>query len=58
MNNLISPQKAAELLSVSIDTLRLWELAGKIKSMKTLGGHRRYFLEEIEKIKSGENQNT
>ncbi len=51
MNNLITPKKAADMLSISVDTLRLWEIAGKIQSMKTLGGHRRYLLKEIENIR-------
>jgi DNA-binding transcriptional MerR regulator len=32
---------------VTVETLRAWEKAGKIKSERTQGGHRRYELEEI-----------
>ena len=47
---LISPKEASKMLKVSTDTLRNWEIAGKLKVIKTLGGHRRYRLEEIKKI--------
>ena len=47
---LISPAQAAKMLGVSITTLRNWEKAGKIKCIKTLGGHRRYKRSEIEQI--------
>ncbi len=43
--------QAAELLGVHQSTLRRWEEEGKIKSMKTTGGHRRYTIEELNKIK-------
>lgn len=45
---LISISKAAEILGVSINTLRLWDQEGKLSSVKTLGNHRRYKLEDIE----------
>ena len=38
----ISIGKASKLLGVSIDTLRRWEKEGKIKSERTIKGHRRY----------------
>ena len=50
MSELISPNKAATLLGVNTNTLRNWEEAGKITAIKTLGGHRRYMLAEINKI--------
>ena len=40
--NLISITEAGELLGISPKTLRLWEKEGKLCSMKTVGGHRRY----------------
>lgn len=33
---------------MSLDTIRRWEKNGKIKSIRTPGGHRRFSLEEIE----------
>lgn len=42
MAELLNIAQAAEYLSVSIDTLRLWDKSGKLKPLKTPGGHRRY----------------
>jgi putative resolvase len=50
MDELITPRKASELLGVTIDCLRKWERADKIKCIKTLGGHRRYRLKEIQQL--------
>ena len=47
----ISIGKAAKLLGVSKDTLRRWEKLGKIKSQRTLKGHRRYNEGEITGLK-------
>lgn len=47
---LISPKEASKMLGVSLSCLRNWEKAGKIKCVKTLGGHRRFKLEEIKRI--------
>jgi excisionase family DNA binding protein len=57
MEQLISPQKAASILSVSTDTLRNWELSGKLACIKTLGGHRRYKLRDIEKLLQNSKKN-
>lgn len=40
-------REAARILGVSLDTLRRWEKAGKIKSERTPGGHRRYDLAQL-----------
>lgn len=53
MNKLLSPQQAAKMLNVTITTLRNWDVAGKIKAIRTLGGHRRYKLQDIKKIVDG-----
>ncbi|MEM7580264.1 MAG: IS607 family transposase [Cyanobacteria bacterium P01_A01_bin.80] len=42
MSKLYSIGEAAELLGVSIDTLRNWEKEGRIQSVRTSGGHRRF----------------
>src|SRR5262245_59923463 len=39
--------KLAQELGVSKDTLRRWEVAGKISSERTPRGHRRYDLNKI-----------
>ena len=45
MKNYVSPKEAAKILSVSNDTLRRWAQTGKIKTIRTKGGHRRYFID-------------
>jgi excisionase family DNA binding protein len=50
LNNkdLISIGEAAELLGVSIDTLRRWDKSGRLKASKSSGGHRLYSRFQIE----------
>jgi predicted site-specific integrase-resolvase len=43
----IRPEKACELLKVTVRTLFNWNKKGKIKSIKTKGGHHRYLLSDI-----------
>ena len=45
---LISISKAANVLGVSIDTLRRWDQSGKLASTKSEGGHRKYYRSQIE----------
>ena len=52
---MLSIKEASEFLGISIDTLRRWERAGKITSMRTQGGHRRYDKKELIKFKMGDN---
>lgn len=47
---LISIKKAAEMLGVCPDTLRTWDRQGKLTALKTMGGHRRYRLSEIQRL--------
>lgn len=42
MAELLNIAQSAKYLNVSIDTLRLWDKSGKLKPLKTPGGHRRY----------------
>ncbi len=44
----VTPRKAAESLGVSVSTLRRWDSEGKIKSIRTPGGQRRFCIEEYE----------
>lgn len=45
---LISISEAASLLGVSMDTLRRWDQSGKLSSVKSEGGHRKYYRSQIE----------
>ena len=47
-NNLFTIGEAAKVLGVSIDTLRRWDERGQLKSIRSKGGHRYYFREQIE----------
>lgn len=53
MDKLISVGEVAELKAVSVDTVRRWEREGKIKSIRTDGGHRRYKLSDFVEQKLG-----
>ena len=44
----VTPQKASEMLGVSISTLRRWDSEGKIRTIRTPGGQRRFCVEEYE----------
>lgn len=45
---LVSIAKAAALLGVSIQTLRLWDERGILRpNYRTAGGHRRYSVEQL-----------
>ena len=40
-NHLLTPREAARLLGISYPTIKQWILAGKLKTIKTAGGHHR-----------------
>lgn len=44
----------ADSIGVSIPTLRRWEKRGKLKSIRTLGGHRRYPKSFVDKFHRGD----
>jgi excisionase family DNA binding protein len=44
----VTPKEACEYLGVSISTLRRWDEQGKIRSIRTPGGQRRFCVEEYE----------
>jgi excisionase family DNA binding protein len=44
---LLTPSEAAQLLSVSPTTIRLWARNGRLTSVKTPGGHRRFTRDEV-----------
>jgi len=49
MERLIDIGDAAQALGVSITTLRRWEASGKLSSIHTAGGHRRYDLAKLKR---------
>lgn len=52
MNTLITIREASDLLGVSVKTLRRWEEQGKISSIRTPGGHRRFRRQDL--LQSGQ----
>lgn len=53
MDRLITIGELADLKAVSVDTIRRWEKDGKIQSVRTEGGHRRYKLTDFVESKPG-----
>ncbi len=49
MENL-KPKEAAEMLGISYPTIKQWIYDGKIKSVKTPGGHHRIPADEIKRL--------
>ena len=54
--NLLKINEAAEMLGVSFPTVKQWIYTGKIRSVKTAGGHHRIPQEEVERIMSAKRQ--
>jgi excisionase family DNA binding protein len=47
-NTYLSTREVADLLSVTDTTIKRWTNSGTLKCVKTLGGHRKYLLGEVE----------
>jgi len=47
MERILTISEAADVLGVSITTLRRWEADGKLAALHTAGGHRRYDLAKL-----------
>jgi putative resolvase len=50
LEKLYAPCEAAKMLGVTTKTLKLWEKAGKIRCVRTPGGHRRIPESEIHRL--------
>ena len=50
MQRLLAPREAANILGISYPTLKQWIYHGKIKSVKTPGGHHRVPESEIDRM--------
>ncbi len=53
MAELLRLAEAARLVGVSYPTLKQWIYKGKIRSVKTAGGHHRIPREEVERLSGG-----
>lgn len=49
-HQLLTPFQVAEMFAVDPKTVTRWANAGRLRSMKTLGGHRRYHLQEVLRV--------
>ncbi len=53
---LLTPAEVAALFRVDPKTVTRWAKAGKLSSIRTLGGHRRYRADEVRKFLEGAKQ--
>lgn len=49
-DELLGISAAASLVGVTTDTLRRWEIAGRVPAIRTLGGQRRFRRSDIERL--------
>lgn len=52
-DSLLTPAEVAKLFRVDPKTVTRWAKAGKLSSIRTLGGHRRYRADEVRKFLDG-----
>lgn len=55
---LMTPGEVADLFRVDPKTVTRWAERGLINSIKTPGGHTRFFQDEIHKLLNGEDPNS
>jgi len=48
--NYLTPRETADYLKVSTETIRQWAKTGQLKAETTLGGHRRFNIEEVKRF--------
>ena len=48
--NLMTSGEVANLIGVSVDTIRRWEKSGKVAALFTPTGHRRFRREDVERL--------
>ncbi|GAA3441027.1 BldC family transcriptional regulator [Planomonospora venezuelensis] len=53
VEQLLTPQEVASLFRVDPKTVTRWAKAGKLQSIRTLGGHRRYYEDEVRALLAG-----
>lgn len=52
---LMTPSEVAKAFGVDVKTVTRWARAGKISSLRTLGGHRRFRASEISALLNPKN---
>lgn len=53
-DELLTPSEVAKLFRVDPKTVTRWAKAGKLSSIRTLGGHRRYRADEVHDLLDGD----
>jgi excisionase family DNA binding protein len=48
-DRLLTPSEVAEIFRVNPKTVTRWARTGRLRAIKTIGGHRRYWLSEVKK---------
>ncbi|MET9794570.1 BldC family transcriptional regulator [Nocardiopsis alba] len=51
--DLLTPQEVAQAFRVDLKTVRLWAQEGRLRWVRTLGGHRRYFKADVQRLLQG-----
>jgi excisionase family DNA binding protein len=51
---LLTPSEVAKLFRVDPKTVTRWAKSGKLSSIRTLGGHRRYRADEVRSLLEGQ----
>jgi excisionase family DNA binding protein len=49
-DELLTPGEVARLFGVNPKTITRWAMAGKLRPIRTLGGHRRYRASEVRSL--------
>jgi excisionase family DNA binding protein len=52
-DELLTPSEVAKLFRVDPKTVTRWAKSGKLSSIRTLGGHRRYRATEVRQLLDG-----
>ena len=53
VDELLTPSEVAKIFRVDPKTVTRWAKAGKLASIRTLGGHRRYHAAEVARLLAG-----
>ena len=53
-DRLLTPREVAAMFRVDPKTVTRWAQAGKLASVRTLGGHRRYRAADVEALLAGD----
>ncbi len=55
-DELLTPAEVAKMFRVDPKTVTRWAKSGKLSSIRTLGGHRRYRADEVNGLLDGQQQ--